>query len=1004
MTVLSVVGATMGGMPPVVTDAPFVGRAEHLRRLAELLDAATDGQPAAVLVGGDAGVGKTRLVVELEDRARRRGFLVTAGRSVDLGAGGLPYLPFADALRSVARSGGPAADVLRRATEEWPVLLRLAGRTADAGPLDETDRLPLFDAVATVLARLGEEAGPVLLVVEDLHWADASTRDLLRFVLSRLRDERLLVVGTFRTDDLHRRHPLRPLLAELMRVRGVERLDLAPFDRVELGRLLVTVAGGAVPEGVVDDIARRSGGNAFFALELLAAHTPELGTGLTGALDALPEGLSDVLLTRLEGLGPPAQNVVRAASVAGRCVSDGLLRAVVADTTSGPELDLALREATDRHVLVADGPDRFSFRHALLQEAVYADLLPGERVRLHATYASRLADGAGDGEDNDADLAEHALRSHDLPGALGASWRAAREAQARLAPADSLEHAERALGLWSAVPADLRPGDGDHIELLLLAASAAAQSGDAIRAQALATAARDEALEDGEPVRVAQARRHLARHLYACDRLEACLEEARLARETLLQHPPSADLVWATAVMASAAGSLGDRAEMAALARSGLELARSLGLAAAEADLLITSAIVDGDGAPVTAGRDLEVLREARERARDAGEPAIELRALWNVGLSRHEADDLMAAADSYRQVEALAVQTGLSASLYAVGARVSLVEVLFRLGSWDEALAVARADGLRLSRFDTTGLRVGALRVTAARDPQAARDAAARLRAADADDLALDSFSDISLHVTQAEAAASVGDRDDAVTHVGLALERIDARYATHLLALRVCAVGLAALAGDRTRTALADAWAERAEAAMRSGAPHRGRSVGPEGTAWLLRARAERARFDGPAPEVAAWEEILGLVEGQPYEQARCRLRLAEALVAAGERVRAGEVAAQAFAAASRLGARPLCTELEALGRRARLDLGAGVPSSDGPLTPREAQVLRLVAAGMTNRAIGERLFISEKTASVHVSNILGKLGASGRTEAVAIASRRGLLAVGGAPGATA
>jgi DNA-binding CsgD family transcriptional regulator len=994
-------------MAPAPADAPFVGRSAHLDRLGELLDAAAGGGPCGVLVGGDAGVGKTRLVGELTALAGARGFLVLTGRSVDLGAGGLPYLPFVDALRSALRAGGAGADVVRHATSQWPVLLHLAGRAAEGGPLDDADRLPLFDAAASVLARLADEVAPVVLVLEDLHWADASTRDLLRFLLSRLQAERLLVAVTFRTDDLHRRHPLRPLLAELVRLPGVERLDLAPFDRAELAGLLRTVTGADLPADVVLDIARRSGGNAFFALELLAARVPEVGSsagsGVRVDLGQLPDALSDVLLTRLEGLSAPAQHVVRTAAVGGRCVSDRLLRAVVAGISPASDLDAALREAADRHVLVADGPDRYSFRHALLQEAVYADLLPGERVRLHAAYATGLAgEFADSGGGADADLAEHALRSHDLAGALAASWRAARAAQAQLAPLDALEHAERALGLWEAVPAERRPDDGDHVDLLLLAASAAALAGEFSRAEALATVARDEAIAGGDPVRVAHARRHLARHLYAGERLDACLEEARLARETLLALPPSADLVWATATMASAAGSAGDLDAMVALATSGLELARTLGLAAAEADLLVTLAIAGGDGA-------LATLAEARDRARVAGAPAIEVRALWNMGLTRHEADDLVEARGMYRDVQARGQQTGLAASLYVVGARISLVEVLYRLGEWDEAVSVARADGVRLGQVDSTSLEVAALRVPVARDPESARAAGRRIRDAGHDPRRIDSFTDASLSILLAEAALWCGEPEAAVAEIVEALERLDARYPAHLVSVRVVAAGLAAIAaGGRPGGGreLADSWLARVEAAVAGARPMRSPTVGPEARAWLARARALHARAVAGAPTVAElphWSAALELAGGQPYEQAQVRFGFAEALLAQdrrdpGERGRAVEAAAAAHAVAAALGARPLRVAVETLGRRARLDLGAGVPGPSGPLTPREAQVLHLVAAGLTNRVIGERLFISEKTASVHVSNILGKLGASGRAEAVAIAGRRGLLAADG------
>ncbi|WP_088289484.1 LuxR family transcriptional regulator [Kineosporia sp. A_224] len=1005
---LSAVGATMGDMPPLVADAPFVGRAEPLRRLAGLLDGAAAGRPAAVVVGGDAGVGKTRLVAELDALARARGFVVATGRSVDLGAGGLPYLPFVDAVRSLTRTDGPAADVVRHSTAEWPVLLHLVGRAGDSPRLDDSDRLPLFDAAASLLARLAEEVAPLLLVLEDVHWADPSTRDLLRFLLSRLGSERLLVTLTVRTDDLHRRHPVRPLLAELVRLPGVERVDLQPFDEAELGRLLTSVAGGAVPASLVEDIARRCGGNAFFALELLAA----AGAGSAAAPADLPWALSDVLMTRVEGLSAPAVEVVRAASVAGRCVTDRLLRAVVADAAPGTAPEPALREALDWHVLVADGDGTFSFRHALLQEAVYSDLLPGERVRLHAAYARALAADPGDDEEGRwADLAEHALRSHDTAAALTASWQAALDAVARLAPLAAHEHAETALGLWDAVPADRRPDGLDHIALLVFAATVTGQSGDRPRAVALATAARDEALATGDRLRVAHARRHLARQLYGADLIDACIEEASLARAALLDHPPSEDLVWATAVLANAKSNFGDGAVTADLATQGLLWARELGLAAAEADLLVTLSLVrpgpsDGtgaDGGGAAADDGTAWLLRARERARAAGEHSIELRALWNLGRARHEVDDLAGAVTIYREVQERAAQTGLGASLYAVEVRLALVEVLFRRGEWDEALRVAAAPGLRLGRRDTASLQVAAQRVVVERTPEAFAAVEQRVRAAGRDETAaLNAWADISLHVHGAVASTWCGAPDAAVAHVEAALARLTAEDdELHLVSIRAAAHGLAALAqqGHAADPARADAFLERAERAFAGARPLAARGVGPEAVAWLTRARVDRARVaragrpDGA--DVEPWQQVLAVVPGQPYEEALARYRLAEALVAAGDRDGAAAQALPAYTTAVAFGARPLRAALEALGRRARLDLGAGVPSSDGPLTPREAEVLRLVAEGLTNRAIGERLFISEKTASVHVSNLMAKLGASGRAEAVAIAGRRGLLA---------
>jgi predicted ATPase len=286
------------------SEKPLVGRGAELARLSAAVERARAGSPAAVLLSGDAGVGKTRLLSELCRQARQSGATVLVGHCVDLGAVGLPYLPFAEALRQLADlagEDGPLAEALR----DRPALDRLItrpGRPAAAPAADDdAARLQLFDAVAGALGDAAEIAPPLLLVIEDLHWADQSTRDLLAFLLARLRSERAAVVASYRADDLHRRHPLRPLLGELLRLPIVERVELSPFTPAELGDYLRTLSGGPVPDRLVRDVLARSEGNAYFAEELLAA-------GLA-ADSALPTALADVLLARLERLSPAVQRV-----------------------------------------------------------------------------------------------------------------------------------------------------------------------------------------------------------------------------------------------------------------------------------------------------------------------------------------------------------------------------------------------------------------------------------------------------------------------------------------------------------------------------------------------------------------------------------------------------------------------------------------------------------------------------------------------------------------------
>jgi DNA-binding CsgD family transcriptional regulator len=994
---LSVSGATMDAMAQIRTDAPFVGRDAELGRFSQLLAGARAGTAAAALMSGDAGVGKTRMVQELARTATASGVLVVTGHCVDIGAGGLPYLPFVEAVGGLAEA---APETVRRIADERPTLRRLAsGGPGPIGGDEGLERLPLFDAVATVLSAVSRERAPVMLVLEDLHWADGSTRDLLRFLLARLGAERLLVVGTYRADDLHRRHPLRPLLAELFRLPRVERVDLAPFDENELRRFLESLGAGPLPERLVEQIRVRSEGNAFYAEELLAAR----GDG-----QRLPTALADVLLARLERLPETAQHIARVAAVAGRRVPDQLLRGAAG---LAPEVaDEALREAVAHHVLVPSGGDRYAFRHALLQEAVYGDLLPGERTRLHACYARLLAE-AGD-RALASELAHHALACHDLPQALASSIEAADEATGRLAPGEALALYEQALQLWDAVPPERRPAARDDVDLLLRAAHSAASSGDLERAVWLGRDAVARAGKRDDAARLALARSRLALHLYAVEDFGQAEAEARAVRDLTAGHPPSAAGVWAAAVEARIAASRREADVVAGVVSVALPRARQLGLVSAEVDLMISRSFLqeaDGGVAGVTA-----YLHEAHRLAVKADDPASTLRAGYSLAGIHVDAGELTEAVDTLREVIADASRAGLGWSLYALECRGMLVNSLEMSGRWDEALAeVAVIEGY-LPPSQHQRVIVPALPV------HTARDATAGLLAAEAFVQPAQEYPGYAHQVfgSRADALTWLGRPAEAVEVIAAGLDlQADAGEPFHLGGIYLCALALAALAdiaesagvaGDTgsqhtARTAGTRFAVHAREAAARGVARYS--TMGPEGRAWLARVTAEERRLRSPGsdrvPEVEAWRAAVDAFSyAQPYEVARSRYRLAESLARAGDRPAAGRELALAREAADRLGARPLRDAVDALARRLRLDLGAG-PVEATVLTPREDEVLGLVAQGLTNRQIGRRLAISEKTASVHVSNILTKLDVSGRAEAVAVAHRRGLLRAAPGPG---
>lgn len=1003
---MSLPGATMVRMAQLRFDAPFIGRAAELERFGRLLAETRSGTAAAVLVAGDAGVGKTRLVHEVCAAGAAAGHLVAVGHGVDIGAGGLPYLPFVEAVTALA--DGPAGDVVRQVVAERPVLQRLTG--GDLAPTVADDglaRLPLFEAVNAVLVAVSREVAPLLLVLEDLHWAEASSRDLLRFVLARLGGQSLLVVATYRADDLHRRHPLRPLLAELVRLSRVERLDLAPFDDAELRRYLCSLSGHELPERVVAQISARSQGNAYYAEELLAAgDAPVVG---------LPEALVDVLLARLERLPGDAQQVVRVAAVAGQRVPDGLLRRAVG---LGPgAVDDALREAVTHHLLVPESGDRYGFRHALLQEAVYGDLLPGERIRLHGRYA-RLLSERGDRAAS-SELAYHALACHDLPLALSASVAAADEAARRLAPAEALAHYEQALRLWESVPATARPAGAagaagaagsagaagaagfDEIDLLLRAAGTAASAGAHDRAVALAAEAARAADSGADAGRRAAAHGWLAHHLYAVEDPDGAVREASIVRELLAGQPSSEVGVWAAAVEARVAGYRRDAEAVERVVSQALPQAQALGLVTVEVDLMISRSFVEARSGG--AKRVSRLLDEARRRAVVAGDAAAALRAVYNLAGIQVDDGDFPAAVVTLRQAIADAAAAGLAWSVYGLESRASLVNALELSGDWEGALAEAALARDSLPESAHPRVVVPTLPVHVARDP------AAGLELVDSHLAVAQEYHGWAHQIlgARAEALTWLGRYAEAVAAVddGLALLAAGGEP-NHLGGIYLCAVALAALAdevaqararGDdgavrRARDA-AGRYLAHATAAAETGQP-RYTELGPEGRAWVTRVEAEARRLRGSDGEAAGWRTAVAAFSyGQPYEVARCRWRLASALAVAGLRADAGRAASAARSVADDLGARPLRDAVDALARQARLDLGLGTVRA-GVLTPREEEVMRLVAEGLTNRQIGRRLAISEKTASVHVSNILTKLGVSGRAEAVTVAHRRGLL----------
>jgi DNA-binding CsgD family transcriptional regulator len=987
----------------------MVGRDGELGRLLSLLDDAEAGRSVVALVSGDAGVGKSRLISETVALAGGRGFTVLSGHCAELGDS-VPYLPLADALRGAAQSSG-----VRDALGTRPALNRLLPEGQDGqGPDEDRSGLARQQMLGGVLGLLTELAAgaPVLLVLEDLHWADASTRDLVTFLSRMLHRERVALIGSYRSDDLHRRHPFRPVIAELQRLPSVISVDLAPLDPSALAEhLTATAAPGRLDATVLNDIVARAEGNAYYAEELLAASLTVAASAGAGPHDrgSLPAGLAALLLSRVEQLSDAAQRVLRAAAVAGRRADDELVQA--ASGLAPDEYEAAVREAVTHQLLVPDGTEGYVFRHALLREAVYGDLLPGERTRLHATMSALLADehrltvpGTA------AELAQHCLASHDIPGAFAASVRAGDEAERLGAPAEAHRHYDHALMLWERVADPEKTADMARAKLGLKSATNAADSGDYERAVHLLRRLRQALAGQGQAEDVLLASRigeRLASYLMLLDDYKARDEAIEVARATVdatPADPPTWQHARAISTYANTLLTENDYTLAREWAERGLAAARAAGAPWVEADALVTLGFISN-----REGRNDEaitVLTQAHRQAREAKNLGVELRAACYLAQAHLELGDLILGGQVAHEGTQRASQTGLNMAPYGLDVQHLHFQCHFADGKWDHAQEIADAFPVRVTSIPEAYLSSMALFIDVARGNPAVEERRAWIEPF----WSMRGFDEFIARGLLAEHALWQGDTARALTEAQAAIDvSFEPLWGYYPSVIRPAAVALSAHA-DRAAQARAvgddeGAAAELAAAAelldaAREGAafPKRPKFIlGPEGRGWLARAEAEYRRIGGDN-DPQAWQAVLDAFgPAYAYEIARTRWRLAEALAEAGRRDEAAEQWRQAAQTADKLGARPLRRALDDLARRARIgtvpdDHAEGAVLAS--LTSREREVLRLIAAGRSNREIAAVLYIAPKTASVHVSNILGKLGAASRTEAAAIAHREGLI----------
>jgi len=988
-------GGDTCSVPARLSANHFVGRRQELAELSAACRDAADERPRLVLLGGESGVGKTRLLTEFEaglDDAQ-----LLRGECLEQGDAELPYAPLLGALRPLVRSDSAAlAGLSPGSRASLAALLPSLGEPALDDRGAATGQARLFEALLELLDRISQEA-PVVLILEDMHWADRSTRAFVSYLARSLRGERLLVILTYRSDELHRRHPVRPLLAELDRLECARRLTLEPFTPAELTEALADILGRAPEPELVERMLARSEGNPLYIEELLAA-------GLDGR-GAAPQSLRDAFLLRVERLSAEARRVTEAVAVGVR-LDEPAITAVAG--VAGERRGEALREAVAEQVLVAGEDGRFRLRHALLREALYEDLLPGERVELHLALA-RALDAAGAERDPDeevervAAVARHYDAGGDQAAALRAMLAAAGAAERVNAWSEVAETAERALELWHRVAEGERPDGVDHVALLGLASRGQSLADNRTRAEQLLESALAELDPEHDPVRYGELLARMARLQWSLNRPAEALASAERAQALLPVDSGSIERAGVVAWLARTRVLRGRYRDAIGAGEAALAAAVEAGAPRIEAEVLDTLGM-----AHIALGRVAQGERELRRAIELSREHAD----LDGIATGYSNLADLLNLAG--RTGEALEVaREGLAETPSRVSRNhawlaLTVSALAFEAGEWELA-----REHLDPSQAESTGTLLIFRHLTETELSLGAGDHDGAARCLDAVEPLVRASGEAQWHgqfgSLSAELHRRQGDLDGARAAVARALDELEVCTDDVMRIARVTAIGLSVEADralrardlrepadERDALARARIHLQRLRAAASAGGPVE-RAWREVGAAELARARGRRdpARW---ARAAQAWREL-----GRPYLEASALWRQAEALTEADERAEAAEPAAAALALCRRLGAQWLAGEVEALIARGRLQASAPssaarvdrAPEADDPfgLTPRERQVLALIAEGATNRQIGAALYMAEKTASVHVSRILAKLGVQSRTQAAAVAHRRHL-----------
>lgn len=1005
----------------------FVGRASELDTLRTTLAATVEGSQSA-FIGGDAGMGKTRLLRAFLEEVDATNAHVFEGSATPLGRDA-PYGPFADALRQLVRRLG--VDAVRAtagagAVELAQVLPTLRTEPADLDANTGLTQTRLFEAFLELLARLADQA-PLIVALEDLHWADESSRSLLAFLIRSLRHEPVFFIATYRMDaaspgtDLHR------FLAELSRHANVVRIDLPPLSADELRAHMEAMTGKPVSNDRAALIGRLSAGNPLFAGELAKV---DEGAG------GLPASIRELLLDRLASMDGRVREALRVGSLTGGAFDDAMVSAVL----EMPERSAAdvLRDAVAARLITPVGEgwqSGYVFRIPLLRDVLVEELAPMERSHLHGRLAQILAGRPLRSRETEIarafEVATHWLNAGDVEHALPAVMTAAAVAERSFAWPEAHRLLERALALQEIVPqAPERMPIGfrrreemtvqpavRQAELLRRTAESASLAGQPQRAVELARYALEH--DAVGPATDPLVFERLGRYLWEAGESAAAntvFEDG--ARSSSVDHHRRVRLLgtWARILLID-----GDLDRAAGVAFEALNtsvdvedpatrwsVSMTLGAALAQAGRTTEAGQVLDAAAELTPRGSLTRLISRPSRIVDVvagyGDAAA---VLDRVGRS---ADALSMATRGVEAARRLGVHTWGAVSGAAATAE------LVRVGRWDEASELVtkalEVPGAAMAEAELRAVRA-TLRTYRGAMSEAVEDLEAASRLAGHDPPA-PLASALNLALAEHAAWRGMGQRGREAVDAGLA---VASRSNDSLTNVTLAVIGLR-LEADASEIARARRNASEMSVTLDRGGTLLGLAFASAerlGALAIMRtrrdaevasARAEFARLKGD-PDSTAWRSVVELRDElhEPFRAAYARWRLGETLLLhRGDRTEAMALLRRAWEQARSLGARGLADEVGAVARRARIDLepptATGDPSDEATTVPtlglseRELEVLALVAEGRTNRQIGEALFITEKTAGHHVSNIISKLGVANRLEAAAIAHRAGLL----------